>query len=336
MSDVRIPDSAFRPAAGARLQAEPELPPAGGFLRDSWRRLRKNKAAVIALTLLFLIGALALLAPVLSPYDPNEQHLQYKNLPPKIPGVSINGLNGMRSFRGKWVDAYSGVPEGTYFLFGTDEFGRDLLSRTLYGTRISLVIALIAAALDLTIGVAYGMFSAIKGGLTDMVMQRILEIFSGIPSLVLVVLMLLVFEPGITSIILAMVISSWIPMARVVRAQTLRLKQSEYVQAARALGRTEGQIALGHILPNISGIVIVRAMFSVPSAIFFETFLSFLGVGMKIPNASLGTLLNGGYKVFKLYPSQMFIPAIVLCVLMLSFNLFADGLRDVFDPKMKG
>ena len=105
MSDVRIPDSAFRPAVGARLQAEPELPPAGGFLRDSWRRLRKNKAAVIALALLFLIGALALLAPVLSPYDPNEQHLQYKNLPPKIPGVSINGLNGMRSFRGQWVDA---------------------------------------------------------------------------------------------------------------------------------------------------------------------------------------------------------------------------------------
>ena len=336
MSDVQIPDSAFRLSTGAQRQAEPELPPAGGFLRDSWRRLRKNKAAVIALTLLFLMGMLALLAPVLAPYDPNEQHLQYRNLPPKIPGVSINGLNGMRSFRGQWVDAYASVPDGTYFLFGTDEFGRDLLSRTLYGTRISLVIALIAAALDLTIGVAYGMFSAMKGGLTDMVMQRILEIFSGIPSLVLVVLMLLVFEPGITSIILAMVISSWIPMARVVRAQTLRLRQSEYVQAARALGRTEGQIALGHILPNISGIVVVRAMFSVPSAIFFETFLSFLGVGMKIPNASLGTLLNSGYKVFKLYPSQMFIPAIVLCILMLSFNLFADGLRDVFDPKMKG
>lgn len=336
MSDVRIPDSAFRPAAQARLQAEPELPSAGGFLRDSWRRLRKNKAAVIALALLLAIGVLALLAPVIAPYNPNEQHLQYKNLPSKIPGVNVNGLNGMRSFRGKWMDAYASVPEGTYFIFGTDEFGRDLLSRTLYGTRISLVIALIAAALDLTIGVAYGMLSAMKGGAVDMLMQRILEIFSGIPSLVLVVLMLLVFEPGITSIILAMVISSWIPMARVVRAQTLRLKQSEYVQAARALGRTEGQIALGHILPNISGIVVVRAMFSVPSAIFFETFLSFLGVGMKIPNASLGTLLNGGYKVFKLYPSQMFIPAIVLCVLMLSFNLFADGLRDVFDPKMKG
>ena len=124
-------------------------------------------------------------------------------------------------------------------------------------------------------------------------------------------------------------------MARVVRAQTLKIKQMEYIQAARALGASEWKIALEHVLPNISGVVIVRAMFSIPSAIFFETFLSFIGVGMKIPNASIGTLLNSGYKVFRLYSYQMFIPAVILCVIMLSFNLFADGLRDVFDPKMK-
>lgn len=229
----------------------------------------------------------------------------------------------------------AGVPDDVNFLFGTDEFGRDLFSRTLYGTRISLLIAFVAALLDLSIGVVYGLTSAMKGGRADLLMQRILEMLSGIPSLVLVVLMLLVFEPGVFSIILALVISSWIPMARVVRAQTLRIKQMEYVQAARALGCTNAKIALSHVLPNISGVVIVRAMFSIPSAIFFETFLSFLGVGMKIPNASLGTLLNGGYKVFKLYPYQMFIPAAILCVIMLSFNLFADGLRDAFDPKMK-
>lgn len=187
----------------------------------------------------------------------------------------------------------------------------------------------------MSIGIAYGLFSAMKGGRVDTVLQRILEILSGIPSLVLVVLMLLVFEPGMTSIILAMVISSWIPMARVVRAQTIKVKQMEYIQAAQALGTSGLQIALSHVLPNISGVVIVRAMFSIPSAIFFETFLSFIGVGMKIPDASLGTLLNGGYKVFRLYPYQMFIPAVILCVIMLSFNLLADGLRDVFDPNMK-
>ena len=332
-----VPDSAFRPYVPAQAEAEPELPRALSFLEDSWRKLRKNKAAVITLVLLLIITALAFLAPALSPFDPNEQHLAYKNLPPKWPGVSVNGLNGTTVFRGNRIDAYAlaKVPEEQCFLLGTDEFGRDMLSRCLWGTRISLIIAFIAALLDLTIGISYGLFSAMKGGRTDTIMQRALEILSGIPSLVLVVLMLLVFEPGITSIILAMVISSWIPMARVVRAETLKLKQMEYVQAARALGASGIKIALSHVLPNISGIVIVRAMFSIPSAIFFETFLSFLGVGMRIPNASIGTLLNGGYKVFRLYPYQMFIPAIILCVIMLSFNLFADGLRDVFDPKMK-
>ena len=332
-----VPDSVFAPCASSRLEAEPELPKALSFLEDRWRKLRKNKAAVVTMILLLAITALAFLAPVLSPFDPNEQHLAWKNLPPKWPGVGIDGLNGTALFRGRRVDSYAlaKVPENQFFLFGTDEFGRDLLSRCLWGTRISLIIAFVAAALDLTIGIAYGLLSGMEGGRTDTVMQRILEIFSGVPSLVLVVLMLLIFEPGITSIILAMSISSWIPMARVVRAETLKIKQMEYVQAATALGASPVRIALSHALPNISGIVIVRAMFSIPSAIFFETFLSFLGVGMRIPNASIGTLLNGGYKVFKLYPYQMFIPALILCVIMLSFNLFADGLRDVFDPKMK-
>ena len=332
-----VPDSAFVTYQPTQAEAEPELPRALSFLEDSWRKLRKNKAAVVTMILLLVITALAFLAPALSPFDPNEQHLSWKNLPPKWPGVQIDGLNGTTLFRGRRVDSYelAKVPEGQCFLFGTDEFGRDLLSRCLWGTRISLIIAFIAALLDLSIGIAYGLFSGMKGGRTDTVMQRTLEILSGIPSLVLVVLMLLIFEPGITSIILAMTISSWIPMARVVRAETLKIKQMEYVQAAKALGASNVKIALSHILPNISGIVIVRAMFSIPTAIFFETFLSFLGVGMRIPNASIGTLLNGGYKVFKLYPYQMFIPALILCVIMLSFNLFADGLRDVFDPKMK-
>ncbi|MBQ8160087.1 MAG: ABC transporter permease [Clostridia bacterium] len=334
---ITIPDSAFVPMKTEEIQAEPEMPRALSFLEDSWRKLKKNRAAVVTMIILLVVGCLAFLAPVISPFDPNEQHLSWKNLPPKWPGVSLNGLNGTTLFRGNRVDSYAlaKVPEGQCFLFGTDEFGRDLLSRALWGTRISLIIALIAAFLDLTIGIIYGLISGMKGGRVDTVMQRILEILSGVPSLVLVVLMLLIFEPGMTSIILAMTISSWIPMARVVRAETMKIKQMEYVQAARALGAGEIKIALSHILPNISGIVIVRAMFSIPSAIFFETFLSFLGVGMKIPNASIGTLLNGGYKVFRLYPYQMYIPAIILCVIMLSFNLFADGLRDVFDPKMK-
>ncbi len=251
--------------------------------------------------------------------------------------MNIPGLNGYSTLAGRTVDRYAlaRVPADVNYYFGTDEFGRDLFSRTLHGTRISLIIAFIAAVLDLTIGVLYGLTSAMKGGRTDTVMQRVLEILSGIPSLVLVVLMLLIFSPGLFSIIFALAISSWIPMARMVRAETLRIKNMEYVLAARALGTSEARIALSHVLPNIAGIVVVRTMFSIPAAIFFETFLSFIGVGMKIPNASLGTLLNGGYKVFRIYPSQMWIPAVVLCVIMLVFNLFADGLRDALDPRMK-
>lgn len=331
-----IPNELFR-FRPAKAQAEEAGAAAPTFWQDARRRLFKNKAAVFCMILLLLIIAVAFLAPVIAPYDPNAQNIPYANLPPRIPGVKLAGFNGYSYLGGRPADRYAlaGVPGNVNFFFGTDEFGRDLFSRTLHGMRISLTIAFIAAFLDLTIGVVYGLVSAMKGGAADTVMQRVLEILSGIPSLVLVVLMLLVFSPGLTSIIFALTISSWIPMARIVRAQTLKIKNLEYVLAARALGTSEARIAVSHVLPNIAGIVVVRTMFSIPTAIFFETFLSFIGVGMKIPDASLGTLLNGGYKVFRIYSYQMWIPAVILCVIMLAFNLFADGLRDAFDPKMK-
>ncbi|MDR1400125.1 MAG: ABC transporter permease [Treponema sp.] len=333
-----VPDEFFRFCSRETVRAESaQQVPSLGFAQDAWHRLRKNRVSVVALGILLVIMALAFLAPVLAPRNPNAQNLPHANLPPRIPGISINGFNGWASFRGSMVDRYTaaGVPSDVHYPFGTDEFGRDLLSRTLYGTRVSLIIAFIAAVLDLSIGVCYGLASALKGGTTDTVMQRILEIINGVPNLVLVVLMLLIFRPGILSIILALTLSSWIPMARIVRAQTLQIKEREYIQAARALGSSPVRIALFHVLPNIAGTVAVRTMFSIPSAIFFETFLSFIGVGMKIPNASLGTLLNGGYKVFRIYPYQMAIPAVILCMIMLAFNIFADGLRDAFDPRMK-
>ncbi|MDR0732213.1 MAG: ABC transporter permease, partial [Treponema sp.] len=217
-----IPACLFRFRAGP-VQAEgPERQvPSSGFVQDAWQRLRKNRAAAVAAGTLLVIMSMAFLAPVLAPHNPNAQNIPHANLPPRIPGVPVRGFNGVSSFRGAWIDRYAvaGIPGGVYYPFGTDEFGRDLLSRTLYGTRISLVIAFIAAFLDLTIGVFYGLAGALKGGKTDTVMQRILEIISGVPNLVLVVLMLLIFRPGIVSIILALALSSWIPMARIVRAQ---------------------------------------------------------------------------------------------------------------------
>lgn len=338
VSEKEIPVELFerREQSVAAHDQIPETPSLN-FLQDVWRRLRKNKTAVACMFILLAIILLAYLAPVIAPYDPYEQNVAFGNLPIKIPGVHIHGFDGYIKLNGIWFDKYesAGVPEGTCFLFGTDEFGRDLLSRALYGMRISLTIAFLAAFLDLTIGLVYGLVSGMKGGRTDTIMMRIIEIISGVPNLVIVVLMILIFKPGITSILIAMVMSSWISMARIVRAQAMKVKSLEYVSAARVLGASDAKIAFQHILPNISGIVIVRTMFSIPAAIFFETFLSFIGVGLTIPNASIGTLLNSGFKVFRIYPYQMWVPTVIICIIMLSFNLFADGLRDAFDPKMK-
>ena len=227
------------------------------------------------------------------------------------------------------------IPEGTYFVLGTDYLGHSLAQRIIYGTKVSLIVALVATFFDLTIGVSYGIVSGWKGGMVDNVMQRIIEIISSIPSLVIVVLMLLVFKPGMTSIILAIAISSWTTMARMIRAETLQLKSQEYVLAARTLGESPIKIAMKHLVPNLSSIIIIQTMYTIPSAIFFEAFLSFIGIGISAPETSLGVLLNDGQKNFQFLPYQMWYPAIVLCVLMISFNLLGDGLRDAFDPKTR-
>ncbi|HJD15718.1 MAG TPA: ABC transporter permease [Candidatus Enterococcus stercoripullorum] len=307
------------------------------FLQDSWRRLKKNKAAVFSITLLAIILVVSVGAIFFSPHNPAKQNIDYINLPPKIPGVDINGLNGKTMVGGELVDKYkeAGVPKNVYFIFGTDSLGRDLLSRLLMGTRISLFIAFIAAILDISIGVVVGLVSGLLGGRVDTILQRLIEILSGIPTLVVMILMLVVFKPGIPSIIAAMAITNWIPMARIVRAQSLKLKDQEFVLAATTLGESKMKIAFKHILPNISSVIIVQMMFSIPSAIFFEAFLSFIGLGIKPPAASLGMLLSDGYKTFLFLPYQMWIPAIMLSVIMIGFNLLADGLRDAFDPKMK-
>ncbi|MCQ9209740.1 oligopeptide ABC transporter permease [Granulicatella seriolae] len=326
--------SLFEPAQTEEMQDNEKIAaPSLSFLQDSFRRLKKNKGAVVSLVIILIMITIAILAPVLAPHNPFTQNVAFANLPPKIPGWTIDGFNGFRAGQDQY--ALSKVPEGTYYYLGTDGLGRDLLSRILYGTRLSLLIAFAAALFDLTIGVTYGIVSGWFGGRVDNVMQRILEIMSGIPNLVILVLMLLFLRPGISSIILALGFTGWLTMARVVRAQTMKLKNQEYILAARALGQNFRNISIKHLLPNLAGIVIIQTMFSIPSAIFFEAFLSFLGIGVPIPNASLGSLINDGYKTFRFLPHLMWFPALVLCILMISFNLLADGLRDALDPKMK-
>ena len=328
----------FESASESSMQDKEKISaPSLSFMADSWRRLKKNKVAMVSLIILIIISMSSLLAPVIAPHDPNAQTVQYANMPPKIPGIDINGLNGTVKQNGVVIDKYeaSNVPEDVYYYLGTDSLGRDLLSRILYGTRVSLFIAFMAALFNLTLGVVYGLTSGWLGGKVDNIMQRILEILSGVPNLVVVILMLLVLKPGISSIIIALALTEWLSMARVVRAQTLKLKNQEYILAARTLGQSPMKIAVGHILPNLAGVIIIQVMFSIPSAIFFEAFLSFIGIGIPAPNASLGTLINDGYKTFRFLPHLMWYPAGIMSVIMICFNLLADGLRDAFDPKMR-
>ena len=333
------PDS-FEPLAKGEAQDNEKIAaPSLTFTQDVWLRLKKNKGAVVSLIVILLMVIVAFgSTPFINKSTLVKSQPQYANLPAKVPGLdAINGLNGKIKQGGVWVDAYAknDVPKDKYFYLGTDYLGRSLAQRIIYGTKVSLIVALVATFFDLTVGVAYGIISGWKGGRVDNVMQRIIEIISSIPNLVIVVLMLVVLKPGMTSIILAIAISSWTTMARMIRAETLSLKTQEYVLAARTLGESPTKIAWKHLVPNLSSIIIIQTMYTIPSAIFFEAFLSFIGIGITAPETSLGVLLNEGQKNFQFLPYQMWYPAIVLCVLMIAFNLLGDGLRDAFDPRTR-
>ncbi len=201
------------------------------------------------------------------------------------------------------------------------------------GTRISLFIGVTAALLDLVFGVIYGGVSAYYGGRVDDVMQRIIEVVYSIPFLLITILMIMVLEPGVSTIIIAYAITGWVPMARLVRGQVLTLKEQEFVLAARTLGASPSRIITRHLIPNALGIIIVQLTFVIPSAIFVEAFLSFIGLGIRVPMASLGYLLNDGVTYMRLYPHRILFPTLVFSFILLCFNLLGDGLRDALDPK---
>ncbi|MGE6491815.1 oligopeptide ABC transporter permease [Exiguobacterium aestuarii] len=305
------------------------------FWQDAWMRLKKNKAAIISLSIILILVALALFGPMLSARDAYEQNISQAKLPPKVTGLEWAGFDGMATLGGRDIDFYEQKNVEENFWFGTDYLGRDLWSRIWEGTRISLFIGFVAAIIDTLIGVAYGGVSAYFGGRTDNIMQRIVEILTGVPNLILIILFILIFDPGVFTIILAMAITGWIGMSRLVRGQILKLKNQEFVLAARTLGASSTRLIFKHLIPNTLGAIIITLMFTIPSAIFFEAFLSFIGIGLQPPQASLGTLINDGYKELRTFPFLLIIPSVIIVLLMVSFNLLADGLRDAFDPKMR-
>ena len=298
------------------------------YWRDVWSHFSKNKGALVGFVIIFIITLMAIIGPMISGHSYDTIIIEHQNLPPKIPGI-FGGVE-----RGIDVYASKGVTDVNYW-FGTDYNGRDMFTRVWQGTRISLLVAFVAVIIDIVIGMSYGLISGYFGGKVDMIMQRFAEILNGIPTLVIVTLLGLVLPPGIASIIFALMITGWIGMARISRAEVLKLKESEYILASKTLGAKDFSIIFKDILPNIFGQLVIMAMFSIPNAIFTEAFLSFVGLGIQPPQASLGSLISDGYKSLTIHPYQIAAPVIVLALLMLSFNLFADGLRDAFDPSMK-
>jgi oligopeptide transport system permease protein len=296
----------FEPVGADYRDNERIAGPSIGFWKDSWQRLRKNKAALVGLVVIVALISVAYIAPLLSPYTPYAQDMTKVYLNPSAE-----------------------------HLMGTDNFGRDMFVRVWEGTRVSLYIALLAAFFDLAIGVPFGAVSGLLGGKVDGVMQRIIEILNGIPSLVVAILVMVVLEPGILTISVAIGIAGWTSMARIIRGRVMQLRDQEFTLAARSLGAGKRRLLVKHLLPNSLGLIIITLMLTIPSAIFYEAVLSFIGLGIQVPKASLGSLINDGYPQLRFHSYLLWFPAGVFSLLMLSFNLLADGLRDALDPRMR-
>ena len=278
-----------------------------GLWSDARRRLRGNRAARAALVLLALLAVAALVAPALSPWDYDSLDWQHLAQPPALTSAH-------------WL--------------GTDRLGRDLLVRTLYGVRLSLLLAVLASAVSLMIGVLWGAVAGLAGGRVDGAMMRFVDVLYSLPYLFVVIILTTLFRRG-SLIVLALAHAAvgWLTTARIVRAQTLALKRREFLEAARALGVPPHSILLRHIVPNVLGQVAVYATLIVPQMILFESFLSFLGLGVQEPQASLGNLIFAGAQEMESAPWMLLVPAVALVLLLLSLNLLGDGLRDAFDPR---
>ena len=281
-------------------------PPAGGLWRDAARRLKTNPGARIALAVICAIVALALFGPWFNP-------------------------NGIETLDWSHVAAPPGL-QGAHW-FGTDRLGRDLFVRTLEGTRVSLSVGLVASLVSLIVGVSYGAVAGYIGGRTDELMMRIIEILSGLPLIFFVIFLTVIFGRNEYLLFFSIGAVGWLTMARIVRGQTLSIRQREFIEAAVASGAGTGRIIVKHVIPNVIGPVIVYATLTVPQIIMFESFLSFLGLGIQEPQASLGTLIAEGAGEMEAAVWMLLIPGGFLAALLLCLNIFGDGLRDALDVK---
>lgn len=281
--------------------------PSLSFWQDAWRRLRKNKAAFFGLCIIVLYSLLAIFAPMLSKYD-----------------YSTMDASMMHA-----------LPSSEHWL-GCDATGRDQWVRIWMGARVSLSIGLIAAFVNMCVGALIGGLCGYYGGKLDMIVMRIVDILYGIPSLIITILVMMVLGKGVIPLVVALCIVGWIGTCRFVRGEVYRLKEQDFVMAAKVLGVPDIQIILRHIIPNIIGMMVTNLCMAIPGAIFQEAFLSYIGLGIAPPKCSWGILAKEGIQYLRVYPHEVIIPSIFICTTMLALNLLGDGLRDAVDPKLRG
>ncbi len=276
------------------------------FFRDAWNNFRKNKLALISLYFLIFMILAAVFVPILSKYTYDGYDMASANASPSLEHP-----------------------------FGTDKFGRDILVRVMYGARISLSVGFAAAGINMVIGIVYGGIAGFAGGKADMIMMRVVDILYAIPSLLYIILIMLVFGSNMFSILLGVCISSWIGMARLVRTQVMSLKEQEFSLAALVLGASRQRILFKHLIINSIGPIIVSLTMMIPSAIFQESFLGFVGIGISAPMSSWGTLANDARNLIYSYPLQIVWPVGAICLTMLALNFLGDGLGEALDPKKR-
>jgi oligopeptide transport system permease protein len=280
--------------------------PSMTYWQDAWRRLKKNKVAMAGMIIIIIFTIMAIIGPYMVKFTYNTNNLDLMHQPP-----------------------------GKVHWFGTDALGRDMWARVWMGARVSLFIGLAAAVIESIMGIIVGGFSGYMGGKIDMFIMRFVDIMIAIPELIFIILIMVIVGSGILPIIIAFAITGWLRMARLVRGQVLQLKEQEFVLAAKTLGADSNRLIFRHLIPNTLGVIIVTLTMAVPSAIFYEAFLSFIGIGIRPPLSSWGQLANSGAQVFEIYPFELLIPAVFISLTMLSLNLLGDGLRDALDPRLR-
>lgn len=281
------------------------------FWADAFKRLKKNKVSLASLYFLIGLSILSIVVPIISPHSYRDMNM---------------------NFQYRFLD-WESLKAGYYL--GTDDFGRDLLVRIAQGGRISLLIALAAVFIEGVMGVLYGSIAGYFGGKVDFFMIRIIEMISAVPNLLYIILLMIIMGPSIYTIILAMGISRWMIMAMIVRSEVIRIKNKEFVMASKSLGAGPFWILVKHLIPNAIGQIIVRLTFGIPVAIFYEAFLSFMGIGVPLPMASWGRMVSEGFRQLHLAPHLFIVPALFISLTILAFNLIGDALRDALDPKLR-